>query len=249
MRKRRNNEAQEVNAGSMADIAFLLLVFFLVTTTINTDKGLPFQLPPKREKDEETEFKMKDKDVLVVLINSRNQLLVEEEELALSDLKETTKEFLNNRGRDPELSDSPQKAAVSYKADRGTDYNTYMGVLDKIKGAYNELRAEYIEKKIGKPFSVQDYLKYPSAYEQEALLDRRLLSKVEMYCDGLGVDFENKRIKEYLKFVPSKKTEAEQKAYKRARESGKTLMIEYVYDAEREYPLRISEAEPSKIGE
>ncbi len=239
--KSKSRGSQEVNAGSMADIAFLLLIFFLVTTTIASDKGLSIVLPPKREEDELNEFKMKDKNVFKVLVNARNQLLVEEESLDIRRLRESAKEFIDNKGRDEEMSESPQEAAVSFKTDRGTKYQTYIRVLDEIKAAYHELRAEFLE------ISLDDYLAFK---EDEALKDDRLLKKVRMFSQLAG---ENFTTKEYLRFNAIKEGEAGNKrqvnAYTQARASGKDLFIEKYYDASREYPLRISEAEPSKIGE
>ncbi|OJJ14140.1 hypothetical protein BKI52_44260 [marine bacterium AO1-C] len=134
----------EVNAGSMADISFLLLIFFLVTTQIPNEKGLPILLPPKRT-GEIDPVKLKDRNVLTVIVNSKNQLLVEREPLRISDLQQTTIDFLENEGRDPESSDSPQKAVVSIKTDRGTSYDTYLKVMDKVQAAYNTLRAKHMD--------------------------------------------------------------------------------------------------------
>jgi biopolymer transport protein ExbD len=131
----------EVNASSMADIAFLLLVFFLVTTTIATDRGMPMLLPPKKD-DTTPPMDVNQRNVYLVIVNFQNNLLVEGDEMGVGSLKEGVKRFLTNNGQDPNLSDSPQKAIVSLKADRGTDYATYIMVLDQIKAAYHELRAE-----------------------------------------------------------------------------------------------------------
>jgi biopolymer transport protein ExbD len=132
----------EVNASSMADIAFLLLIFFLVTTTIASDKGLAVRLPPKSENQDQV--KLKDKNVFNVLVNSYNQLLVEEQVMSIHDLKNEAKKFIVNNGKDPELSDSPKDAIISLKTDRGTKYEVYLIVMDELKKAYNELRSEYM---------------------------------------------------------------------------------------------------------
>ncbi|GAB4199541.1 MAG: biopolymer transporter ExbD [Thermoflexibacter sp.] len=134
----------EVNASSMADIAFLLLIFFLVTTTIASDKGLTLRLPPKRPPDAMDEVKLKDRNVFNVLVNSNNQLLVEEELMDIKRLKEEAKKFIMNNGRDERSSESPDKAVISLKHDRGTKYEVYISVMDELKKAYNELRAEYM---------------------------------------------------------------------------------------------------------
>jgi biopolymer transport protein ExbD len=99
---RQNN--QEINAGSMADIAFLLLIFFLVTTTMDTDKGLARQLPPMPEEDQkDDENKIKERNLLVVLINKNDRLLVNGEEMYVENLREKTKEFIANPGQDENL--------------------------------------------------------------------------------------------------------------------------------------------------
>ncbi len=240
-KKNRRGDGQEVNAGSMADIAFLLLIFFLVTTTIASDKGLSILLPPKREDDALNEFKMKNRNVYKVLINSRNQLLVEGDPMRLGQLRNGAKEFIDNKGRDETLSESPLEAAVSFKTDRGTSYAVYVRVLDEIKAAYNELRAE----KLG--MSLEEYLTFD---EKEALKDEKLIRKVQKFSQYAGDNFS---VNQYLNFDAIKKGQEgkrkEVEAYQKARASGKELFIERYYDASREYPLRISEAEPTKIGE
>jgi|GEM_PF-4523410 len=86
-RSTREKLNQEINAGSMADIAFLLLIFFLVTTTIAEDKGVLVKLPPWVEEDQPEQV-IKERNVLTVLINAQNQLLVEGEEMDIDDLRE-----------------------------------------------------------------------------------------------------------------------------------------------------------------
>ncbi len=86
-KKKGNRPSAEVNTGSMADIAFLLLIFFLVTTTIASDKGIPVMLPPKVE--QETDVKVKERNVFNVLINSNDMLLVEEEPMDLKGLEKS----------------------------------------------------------------------------------------------------------------------------------------------------------------
>jgi biopolymer transport protein ExbD len=151
MAKKKSRATPEINASSMADIAFLLLVFFLVTTTIGADKGLNMLLPPKKT-EETPPIDLKDKNVFKVIVNSRNQLLVEDEPMEVERLKEECKKFLSNNGADPAMSESPDKAVVSLKTDRGTEYKVYIKVLDELIAAYNELRAE----KLG--ISVDRYL-------------------------------------------------------------------------------------------
>ena len=104
-------ELQEINAGSMADIAFLLLIFFLVTTTMDQDKGILRQLPPIMEEPPEDKDIVKQKNVYEVLVNSRDQLLVENKLMDIGDLKDGAISFLTNSGvfsvetADPDLTE------------------------------------------------------------------------------------------------------------------------------------------------
>ncbi|MFK7813515.1 MAG: ExbD/TolR family protein [Maribacter sp.] len=144
----RRGGAPEVSAGSMADIAFLLLIFFLVTTTIETDAGLDRMLPPIEPPD--VDVIIKEKNIFQVLINKDGRLLADDNVIELTDLREKAKEFLDNNGdgtctyckgkKNPESSDNPQKAIISLKSDRETKYSTYITVQNELVGAYNELR-------------------------------------------------------------------------------------------------------------
>jgi biopolymer transport protein ExbD len=144
----------EINAGSMADIAFLLLIFFLVTTTMKVDKGLLVKLPPWPKNEDEIEnVEVEDRNTLKILINSRDQLLVEGDELRIEQLKKKTKRFIANPHNRQDFSESPQKAVVSLKNDRGTSYDMYIQVYNELKAAYNELRNEKAQEKFGKPYT------------------------------------------------------------------------------------------------
>jgi biopolymer transport protein ExbD len=138
----------EINAASMADIAFLLLIFFLLVTTIDTDKGLVRLLPPMPEEDIELPI-FHDRNIFIVLVNSADQLLVEGEHTQVSQLKEKTKEFIMNPYKKANLSDGPQEAIVSLKSDRGTSYNMYIQVQNELAAAYNELREEMSRNSFG----------------------------------------------------------------------------------------------------
>jgi hypothetical protein len=144
-------KAPEVNAGSMADIAFLLLIFFLVTTTIETDSGLNRKLPPMEDVVDPPIIK--ERNIFTVVVNKYNQLLVEEKPLELVNLREEAVKFLDNGGgkveeacdyclgdRDPDSSDNPDKAVISLKNDRETDYKVYIAVQNELVAAYNVLR-------------------------------------------------------------------------------------------------------------
>ncbi len=134
-RKRPRKQQEEVNAGSMADIAFLLLIFFLVATTITNEKGLSMKLPPDPEN--QTKAPANERNVFNVKINSKNSLLVEGEVRSeIGNLQSEIERFIMNNGEDPNSSVSPAKAIVSLKTNRGTDYKMFIEILDEIKGAY-----------------------------------------------------------------------------------------------------------------
>ena len=146
--------APEVNAGSMADIAFLLLIFFLVTTTIASDTGINRKLPPKFDKENITPPKIKEKNLFNVIVNKNNQLLVEDENMELKDLREAAIAFLDNGGgdadsgkcaycrgkKDEASSDNPTKAVISVQNSRQTNYGTYIGIQNELVAAYTFLR-------------------------------------------------------------------------------------------------------------
>ena len=151
MAKRRG--LQEINAGSMADIAFLLLIFFLVTTTMDVDSGIARKLPPMPDEEmQEDDSQINAKNIYVVLINTNNQLLVEGELMDISQLREGAKRFINNNGIDPNLSENPDKAIISLQNDRGTEYKTYIQVQNELAAAYNELRNDAALNKFGKRY-------------------------------------------------------------------------------------------------
>ena len=151
MAKRRG--LQEINAGSMADIAFLLLIFFLVTTTMDVDSGIARKLPPMPDEEmQEDDSQINAKNIYVVLINTNNQLLVEGELMDISQLREGAKRFINNNGIDPNLSVNPEKAIISLQNDRGTEYKTYIQVQNELAAAYNELRNDAALNKFGKRY-------------------------------------------------------------------------------------------------
>lgn len=162
---RKQRAVPEINAGSMADIAFLLLIFFLVTTSIDSDKGIPIKLPPKLDPTQ-VPPPIKKRNVYEVLINKDNQLLVENDWMEISQLCDATKKFITNNGVNPELSDNPNKAVVSLKNDKGTSYGAYLAVQNELKRAYNELRDEYCLEKFGRRY---DDLPKGGASQQEAL--------------------------------------------------------------------------------
>ena len=144
----------EINAGSMADIAFLLLIFFLVTTTMDQDTGIARRLPPMPDEEMlEDDSQIHAKNIYVVLINANNQLLVEGELMDISQLRGDAKDFIDNNGKDPNSSENPEKAIISLQNDRGTEYMTYIRVQNELAAAYNELRNKAALNKFGERYA------------------------------------------------------------------------------------------------
>ena len=160
-------DTPEINAGSMADIAFLLLIFFLVTTTMDVDTGISRKLPEKQPEDIVPPI-LKEKNVFEVNINRRNEILVEGDTyMKVDKLREAAINFIDNGGgkdadgndctwcggaKDASSSDHPKKAIISLQSDRGTSYATYISVQNELVGAYTVLRNKYAQKKFGKDF-------------------------------------------------------------------------------------------------
>ena len=164
-------ETPEINAGSMADIAFLLLIFFLVTTTMNVDSGVSKKLSEKPPADYVPPI-IKEKNIFEVNINRNNELLVEGERMDIKDLQEATITFIDNGGgegkveegvatgpctyckgeRSEKSSDHPNKAIISVQSDRLTEYGTYLAVQDQLLKAYRELRNRLSIEKYKTPF-------------------------------------------------------------------------------------------------
>jgi biopolymer transport protein ExbD len=161
----RSKETPEINGGSMADIAFLLLIFFLVATTMDIDTGLQRQMPPYNPDQVDSNDQIKERNVYVVLINSNDQLLVEGEQMNVHQLREKAKEFILNpqdkenlpEKREPE--EIPflgpvriSKGIISLQNDRGTSYDMYIKVQNELIAAYNEVRDEESLRRFGKKF-------------------------------------------------------------------------------------------------
>ena len=166
----KKKKVPEVNSSSTADIAFLLLVFFLMTTTMAVNKGLSRRLPPPVPADQKTEdLKVKERNVFVVLINSDNQLLVQNEYLDVTKLKDKAKEFILNEHDDPNLPEKqPMEVeyfgnvmvtkdhVISLQNDRGTSYSKYIEVQNELVAAYNELRNDLSQRKWAKNYDELD---------------------------------------------------------------------------------------------
>lgn len=149
--EKKKRKLDEINAGSMADIAFLLLIFFLITTTMASEQGILNLLPPKIDEPQDIQ-KFKERNLLKILVNKDDYLLVEGQYMNIEDLAEFTERFITNNGRDPDLSDSPDKAVVSLKNDRGTSYNRYISVQNELRRAYKNVRNDLSEAQFGKKY-------------------------------------------------------------------------------------------------
>jgi biopolymer transport protein ExbD len=149
---KKSRSAPEINASSMADIAFLLLIFFLVTTTIEVEKGITVKLP-EWSNEPPIDVKLKQRNVFSVLVNAQNQLLVRGHVAEVKDLRERAKEFIMNPTQADTLAESPNTAIISLKNDRGTNYKTYIEVYNELKAAYNELWDEECMKRYNQHYS------------------------------------------------------------------------------------------------
>ena len=164
----KNRKVHGVNGRSSADTAFLLCIFFLVTPSMDTDKGLSRRLPPPIPPDQKNEQEMdvKQRNVLLILINSNNQLLVGGEVMDVSELRSKAKEFIANK---EDLANLPERITtevayfgaypvtkyhvISLQNDRNTEYQAYIEVQNELVAAYNELRDEISKSKFGKNFA------------------------------------------------------------------------------------------------
>jgi biopolymer transport protein ExbD len=154
---------QEVNAGSMADISFLLLIFFLVATTMNTDSGINRLLPPIQEEQDQTQEK--ERNILKVFVNDADRLMVNAQEIQIDQLKAVAKEFVLNRTNDPKLPEKTMteiegmgeypvsSGIVSLQNRRATSYGMYIRVQNELTKAFNEIRDDVAMQKFGKPYA------------------------------------------------------------------------------------------------
>ena len=139
----KRREIQIANSGSMADIAFLLLIFFMLTTTIVNDKGLDLLLPPEHIK--KNNIPIKERNLFKILVNSNDEFLIEDKpRRSITGLRAEIKEFILNPNHSPELSESKAKAVVSIKTNRATSQTAFIDVLDEAKAAYFEIYAERV---------------------------------------------------------------------------------------------------------
>ncbi|NDW13402.1 biopolymer transporter ExbD [Bacteroides sp. 214] len=167
---RTKRKVPEVNSSSTADIAFIILIFFLVTTSMDTDRGLARRLPPPPEDNtEETIDDIKRRNILVVLLSAGGDLMCGDDYIQVGELKQRVKEFVANPYNDDKL---PEKIAkdvnffgstmvtlnhvVSLQNDRGTLYQAYIDVQNEVVAAYNELRNELAQEKWQKDYNALD---------------------------------------------------------------------------------------------
>lgn len=164
-----NRKTPGLNTGSMSDISFLLLTFFLLTSSINTEQGIPRKLPPpKDENAKEVKADINRRNVLNVLVNFNDQISVNGEVIMVSELKNKAKEFFANPMNDPNLPEkvnkpiegigdfAVSKGVVSLTNDQGTSYNMYVQVQNELQRAVNELRDETALQYFGKKYSALD---------------------------------------------------------------------------------------------
>ena len=158
----------DINSSSTADIAFLLLIFFLITTSMDTDRGLARRLPPppENDKEQENEDKVNQRNVLQIYLNMYDQLMVNGEIMNVQQLRAKTKEFVANKYNDESLPEKTskevdffgptmvtEKHVVSLQNDRSSSYQAYIDVQNELVAAYNELRDELSQEKWGKNYS------------------------------------------------------------------------------------------------
>ena len=159
-----------LNASSTADISFILLIFFLVTTSMDTDRGLAVRLPNPPEDNQQDPPKIRERNSMIVNVNMNNQIMVSvaknSKEILISELRELAKEFISNPENDPDLPElipvelpAPfgvqpitKNHVISLQTDRATSYDTYFQVENELYGAYNDLRDELARKSFGHPY-------------------------------------------------------------------------------------------------
>lgn len=164
MAKRKKRAVPEVNASSVADIAFLLLIFFLATTTMETQTGIFRKLPPLEDKDVKPP-KIEERNLMTVLVNKFDQIQINGEEVQVKDITRKAREFVENKGRSEDMPEIRQeyiegygeaevsKAVISLQNDRGTTYEVYIAVQDALATAFEQLREERAKEVYGKSYN------------------------------------------------------------------------------------------------
>ena len=156
-----------INGSSSADIAFMLLIFFLITTSMDTDRGLARRLPPPPENEKQKDdIIVKERNVLQIRLNKDDQLMIGGEWSDIKQLREKAKEFIANPKDDPNMPEKhaktlpffgnvmiTEKHVISVQNDVGTSYDAYFQVQNELVAAYNELRDELAKAQFGKPLA------------------------------------------------------------------------------------------------
>lgn len=168
-------EISEINAGSMADIAFLLLIFFLVTTTMDTDTGLIRKLPPPPDDNIDQDFDVKKRNIFEILVNANDQILANDDYIEITQLRAKVKDFIKSDPNNPKMPEFKEeqidglglypvsKQIISLQNDNGTSYEMYLKVQNELVAAYNELRNEFAQQKFGKTY--QELMQQSAASE------------------------------------------------------------------------------------
>lgn len=154
------NRKTSVNTGSMADIAFLLLIFFLVSTTISSDKGILRQLPPDCSTIEDCIANVKERNILRIYLNNTHEIFIEDDQVAFTTIQSQIKSFIDNNGASncnyckgngsESLSEHPSKAVISLSYNSMMTYKQFIAVQDEITKAIDDLRADYIRNTLNK---------------------------------------------------------------------------------------------------
>lgn len=164
---RKKKKVPGLNSSSTADISFILLIFFLVTTSMDTDMGLARRLPqPPEPNQEDAQIDVKERNVLNVRLNAAGNLMVNHDFIDINQLRARAKEFIENKNNLPTLPEKhaknieglgqcfvTDKHVISVQTDRGTPYNVYFLVQNELVAAYNELRDELAIAKFGRPYA------------------------------------------------------------------------------------------------
>ena len=164
---KRKRKVPGINASTTADIAFMLLIFFLITTSMDTDRGLARRLPPPPENEKQKDdIIVKERNVLQIRLNKDDQLMIGGEWSDIKQLREKAKEFIANPKDDPNMPEKhaktlpffgnvmiTEKHVISVQNDVGTSYDAYFQVQNELVAAYNELRDELAKAQFGKPLA------------------------------------------------------------------------------------------------
>ncbi len=163
---RKKRDVPGINSSSTADIAFILLIFFLITTSMDTDRGLARQLPPPPQEQDPEDIIVKERNVLAVRLNANNQLMCGSDYIDINELRARAKEFITNVNDDPNLPEKhakqinffgtvmvTDKHVISVQNDRGTSYKAYFNVQNELIAAYNELRNELAQRQFNKKYN------------------------------------------------------------------------------------------------